>query len=390
MHPLLRLAFVGAFNCLISAALVFPSTNWAIGAERRPTVRAPSGGGHWSPRDAVQIPANGTPIVLEAGKGTLIRLARPASTVFIANSEIADVQVKSPQLVYVTAKSPGATVIYAVDASDNVLLNAPVRVEFALSQLRQSLQRLVPGSAISVDQVDTNLVLSGTVADAGQADKAKVLAAAVTGAVKGGQVVNRLSVATPNQVNLQVRIAEVDRNILKQIGVDWSRLGRTVSFHTVSNQGLTMPTNQLSVGMLSNVLATVDALSTEGFLTVLAEPNLTAVSGQTASFLAGGEFPYEVAQSSAGSAPVFTVEFKQFGVQLAFTPTIIDANHLNLRVRPEVSQLDFANAVTVSGSLVPALTVRRAETTIDLASGQSFALAGLLMHNTSQDISRVP
>jgi pilus assembly protein CpaC len=142
--------------------------------------------------------------------------------------------------------------------------------------------------------------------------------------------------------------------------------------------------------MLSNVLATVDALSTEGFLTVLAEPNLTAISGQTASFLAGGEFPYEVAQSSAGSAPVFTVEFKQFGVQLAFTPTIIDANHLNLRVRPEVSQLDFANAVTVSGSLVPALTVRRAETTIDLASGQSFALAGLLMHNTSQDISRVP
>lgn len=323
-------------------------------------------------------------------KGTLIRLARPASTVFIANSEIADVQVKSPQLVYVTAKSPGATVIYAVDASDNVLLNAPVRVEFALSQLRQSLQRLVPGSAISVDQVDTNLVLSGSVADAGQADKAKVLAAAVTGAVKGGQVVNRLSVATPNQVNLQVRIAEVDRNILKQIGIDWSRLGRTVSFNTVSNQGLTMPTNQLSVGMLSNVLATVDALSTEGFLTVLAEPNLTAVSGQTASFLAGGEFPYEVAQSSAGSAPVFTVEFKQFGVQLAFTPTIIDANHLNLRVRPEVSQLDFANAVTVSGSLVPALTVRRAETTIDLASGQSFALAGLLMHNTSQDISKVP
>ena len=302
MHPLLRLAFVGAFNCLISAALVLPSTNWAIGAERSPTIRAPSGGGHWSPRDAVQIPANGAPIVLEAGKGTLIRLARPASTVFIANSEIADVQVKSPQLVYVTAKSPGATVIYAVDASDNVLLNAPVRVEFALSQLRQSLQRLVPGSAISVDQVDTNLVLSGSVADAGQADKAKVLAAAVTGAVKGGQVVNRLSVATPNQVNLQVRIAEVDRNILKQIGIDWSRLGRTVSFNTVSNQGLTMPTNQLSVGMLSNVLATVDALSTEGFLTVLAEPNLTAVSGQTASFLAGGEFPYEVAQSwSAGS-----------------------------------------------------------------------------------------
>ncbi len=115
----------------------------------------------------------------------------------------------------------------------------------------------------------------------------------------------------------------------------------------------------------------------------MAEPNLTAVSGQTASFLAGGEFPYEVAQpGSVGNTAIFTIEFKQFGVQLAFTPTIIDANHLSLRVRPEVSQLDFANAVPLTGTLVPALTVRRAETTIDLASGQSFALAGLLMHNT--------
>ena len=116
---------------------------------------------------------------------------------------------------------------------------------------------------------------------------------------------------------------------------------------------------------------------------MLAEPNLTAVSGQTASFLAGGEFPYEVAQpGSVGNTAIFTVEFKQFGVQLAFTPTIIDANHLSLRVRPEVSQLDFANGVPLNGSIVPALTVRRAETTLELASGQSFALAGLLMHNT--------
>ncbi len=226
MQALLRLAFAGAFVWLISFALGSPGPTWAIGAERSSTVRSASGGGHWSPHEAVQIPANGTPIALETGKGTLIRLARPANTVFVANPEIADVQVKSPQLVYITAKSPGATVIYAVDASDNVLLNAPVRVDFALSQLRQSLRQLVPGSAISVDQVDANLVLSGSVADAGQADKAKVLATAVAGAVKGGQVVNRLSVATPNQVNLQVRIAEVDRNILKQIGVDWSRLVR--------------------------------------------------------------------------------------------------------------------------------------------------------------------
>lgn len=338
-----------------------------------------------------QIPANGKPIVLEVGKGTLIRLSRPASTVFVASPDIADVQIKSPQLIYVSAKAPGQTVIYAVDGGDTVLLNAPVRVDFDLSEFRQSLNRLVPGTDISVTQVDSSLVLSGAVADAGQAEKARVLAAAVAGAVKGGQVINRLSVETPNQVNLQVRFAEVDRNILKQIGIDWSRVGRTVSFSTINNQSLTVPTNQISVGMLSNVMATVDALATEGFLTVLAEPNLTAVSGQTGSFLAGGEFPYPVAQpGSVGNTAIITIQFQQFGVQLAFTPTIVDANHLSLRVRPEVSQLDFANAVTISGSLVPALTVRRAETTVDLASGQSFALAGLLMHDTSQDISKVP
>jgi pilus assembly protein CpaC len=340
---------------------------------------------------ATLIPANGRPIRLEVGKGTLIRLPRPASTVFVASPDIADVQVKSPTLVYVSAKAPGETVIYAVDVNDQVLLNAPVRVDLDLSQLRQSLRQLVPGAPISVTQVDSSLVLSGAVASAGQAEKIRTLAAAIGGAVKGEQVINRLTVATPNQVDLQVRFAEVNRSILKQIGVDWSRLGNNVSFNTVNNQGLTIPTNQISIGMLSHVMATIDALATEGFVTVLAEPNLTAVSGQTASFLAGGEFPYPAAQpGSVGNTAVITVQFQQFGVQLAFTPTIIDANHLSLRVRPEVSQLDFADAVTISGSLVPALTVDRAETSVDLASGQSFALAGLLMHNTSQDISKVP
>jgi pilus assembly protein CpaC len=382
MHPLPRLAFAGAVIWLGSTAL----------AAAQPAPAAPPAAGNpLSFAEARLIPATGRPIVLEVNKGTLVHLARPANTVFVADPDIADVQVKSPELVYIAAKSPGATVIYAVDANDNVLLNAPVRVVFDVSDLRQSLQAVVPGAAIAADTAGANLVLSGNVGDAGQAEKVQALAAAMVSGVKGGKVINRLSVATPNQVNLRVRIAEVDRTILKQIGIDWSRIGRTVSFSTVNNSGLTMPTNELRIGMLSNVLATVDALATEGFLTVLAEPNLTAVSGQTASFLAGGEFPYPVAQpGSVGNTAIITVEFKQFGVQLAFTPTIIDADHLSLRVRPEVSQLDFSNAVVISGSLVPALTERSAETTIDLASGQSFALAGLLMHDTTQNISKVP
>ena len=158
----------------------------------------------------------------------------------------------------------------------------------------------------------------------------------------------------------------------------------------------TSNTNFATIGIFpplsgNQAAAIIEALATEGFITILAEPNLTATSGQTASFLAGGEFPYEVAQlGSVGNTAVFTVEFKQFGVQLAFTPTVIDAGQLSLKVRPEVSQLDYANSVSLNGSPVPGLTVRRAETTVELASGQSFALAGLLQNNTQQNISKVP
>ena len=357
--------------------------------------------------EATLIPANGRPIALEVGGGTLIRLPRAANTVFVANPDIADVQVKSPTLVYVSAKSPGETVIYAVDANDQVLLNAAIRVAFDLSQLRQSLARLVPGNAISVSQINSNLVLSGTVASAGQAEKARTLVLAASDQVKGSKVnvINRLSVATPNQVNLQVRFAEVDRNILKQIGVDWSKVGSSPAIgNTVSGPAASLLTtnnptplvNYLTVGMFPSLFgqqlsATIEALATEGFLTILADPNLTAMSGQTASFLAGGEFPVPIAQSSAaGAAPTITIEFKQFGVQLAFTPTIIDADHLNLRVRPEVSQLSTQGEVNIDGFVIPALTVRRADTTVELASGQSFALAGLLQHTTTQDLSKVP
>ncbi len=414
MFPLPRFGFAAAMWLGLAAAALAagPQTPGATPATPQPAGSLPSSAADppsaadpSAAAGATLIPANGRPIRLEVGKGTLVRLPRPASTVFVASPDVADVQVKSPTLVYVSAKAPGETVIYAVDANDQVLLNAPVRVGLDLSPLRQSLRQLVPGAPISVTEVDSNLVLSGAVASAGQAEKVQTLATAIGGAVKGEKVINRLTVTTPNQVDLQVRIAEVNRNILKQIGVDWSKLGTsseigtTVSGPAVSlltTNNVTPAVNTITIGMLPSlfgqqVSAMVEALATEGFVTVLAEPNLTAVSGQTASFLAGGEFPYPVAQpGSVGNTAVITVQFQQFGVQLAFTPTIIDANHLSLRVRPEVSQLDFADAVTISGSVVPALTVDRAETTVDLASGQSFALAGLLMHNTSQDISKVP
>jgi pilus assembly protein CpaC len=347
---------------------------------------------------ATQIPANGGRIVLEVNKGTLVRLSGPAATVFVANPDIADVQVKSPTLVYISAKAPGETVIYAVDAADSVLLNAPILVEHDLSRLRSSLRQLAPGERVSADSVDGNLVLNGVVSDAGKANKVQALAASIASEVKGAQVINRMTVATPNQVNLQVRVAEVNVTKLNEIGVNWQKIGQSLSFLT--NNPVTVmgeATNFLTVGKVPGAQATISALEQEGFITNLAEPNLTAMSGQTASFLAGGEFPVPISGSSnvTSGFPTISVEFKSFGVSLAFTPTVIDANHLNLRVRPEVSALSTVGQVSVpltatATVTIPALTVRRAETSVELGSGESFALAGLLQHDTQQLVSKVP
>jgi len=285
-----------------------------------------------------------------------------------------------------------------------VLMNASILVEHDISRLRSSLQQLAPGEQVSAASVDGNLVLSGVVSDAGKADKVRALAASVAGEAKGSQVINRMTVATPNQVNLQVRIAEVDVNVLKDIGVNWQKALNTlnpfVSFQT--NNPVTIGAETVSTIHVGHVLgqaasATISALTQEGFITNLAEPNLTAMSGQTASFLAGGEFPVPINGSSAatGGFPTISVEFKSFGVSLAFTPTVIDAQHLNLRVRPEVSELTTTGEVSVpltatATVTIPALTVRRAETSVELASGESFALAGLLQHMSTQLVSKVP
>jgi len=384
---------------------------------------APAGAGAPAPSASIsQVPATGSPIVLEAGKGTLIRLSSPAATVFIANPDVADVQVKTPSLIYLSAKTPGETVVYAVDAQDNVLLHAPVRVEHDLSRVRDSLHELMPGENIGVKSVDNSLVLSGDVSTAGRAEKARQFAAAAANNIKEAQVVNQMSVETPNQVNLRVKIAEVNRTALKALGFNWGTppagceltgtaaiggvpCGLISNFLTTNNpttnQAISVQnTIQYGIpvpGTGSRIQVVLDALAQENLITTLAEPNLTATSGQTASFLAGGEFPVPVAGNAAsnGGTPTITIDFKTFGVALDFTPTIIDANHLSLKVRPEVSQLTTTGAVSVPLSAtatvtIPALTVRRAETTVELASGESFALAGLLQNTTEEDVSKIP
>jgi len=345
-----------------------------------------------------QVRANGPPIVLEAGKGTLIRLSNDANTVFIANPDVADVTIKTPKLVYLIAKAPGETVLYAVDSEDRVLLNSPVRVGHDLSRLRQSLAAITPGENVTVSSVDNAVVLNGTVSTAGQAAKVSRLANLIAKESPKGTVSNRMAVATPNQVNIRVKIAEVNRSVLKSLGVNWNKIGGQHIFFDTANPtavGATFPTSRLGVafGAASWLTqATVDALAQEGLVTILAEPNLTATNGQPASFLAGGEFPVPVASTSAvvGGPPVITVVFKKFGVELNVVPTIIDPEHLSLKIRSEISALSTEGAVRTADITIPALTKRSAETTVELGSGQSYALAGLLQNSDQQDVSKVP
>lgn len=337
----------------------------------------------------------GQGIFLDANKGTVVRLNRPAVTVFVADPDVCDIQVKSPRLIYLMGKRPGQTTLYAVDANEQVIATLPVTVSHNLSRLSTAVRSLYPNLDINLMSVEGALVLEGVVADAVEAENIRDFAAAIVG--KEGRVINRLGVSGPTQVNLRVRVAEISREVEKQLGINWRVLfeGGGVDFlFSAVNPFAGILADQLGLGGSTggfNINALLDLLDQQGLITLLAQPNLTALSGETASFLAGGEFPILVPQ---GDGQV-TIEFKKFGVSLAFTPTIIQGERINLHVRPEVSRLSNEGAVDLPIGFtqtirVPALQTRRAETTVELASGQSFAIAGLLSNDSVHDVRKFP
>jgi len=337
------------------------------------------------------VTGSGEALDLEVSKGRLVRLDKPAATVFVADPEIANIQVKSPSLIYLLAKKPGQTTLFAVDNKERVLANIDVTVTHNLGRLRRVLDELHPGSNVKVSSINGTLVLDGTVPSATAAEDMRRLVVSFVGDEK--DIINRLGVSAPNQVNLRVRIAEVTRGVDKQLGFNWSILGALGGFSMAL-----ATTNSFAGSVTQHTLTTansaggwdfnsvIDALEQEGLVSVLAEPNLTALSGETASFLAGGEFPILVPDSDGR----VTIEFKKFGVSLAFTPTLLGEERINMHVRPEVSALSTTNSVTLSSYVIPSLTTRRAETTVELGSGQSFAIAGLLQNNVTHDISKFP
>lgn len=357
------------------------------------------GGGH-----AAQVVApTGAPLNLEVSKGRLVHLDHPAASVFVADPEIADIQVKSPSLVYVFGKSAGETTLYAVGENDQLLLSSAVVVRHNLAKLQQALKTLVPGTAVNVSTVDDQLVLEGTVYSAADGEDIRRIAARFVPAE--AQLINKMKVSAPNQVNIRVRIAEMSRETIKEFGFNWDALFQPGNFKFGLAQGISTLTGTGAFNTRTSVTTNttlnnvfggfskgkadlnvlIDALDNHGLVTILAEPNLSALSGEPASFLAGGEFPVPVPQSNSS----ITIEFKKFGVGLNFVATIL-GDRVSLRVQPEVSQLSTAGSIIISNIQVPSLTTRRADTTVELASGQSIAIAGLLQNNVTQDINKFP
>jgi pilus assembly protein CpaC len=345
---------------------------------------------------------------LSSGAGTLVRLSGPMTDVFIADDKVADVQVRSSTQLYIFGKARGETTVYATGKNGRVVYAANVRVGNNIGSVEEMLHLAMPEAAIQATPMNNLVLLTGTVGSPTDVEEAQRLVQAYVG--EGTQVLSRLRAATPLQVNLKVRIAEVNRSLLKQVGVNLLSRDLSNGFQFGIGQGnpgtfgtpAAGDTPAVSKGFNVNpigttfgaagrlfgvdLLGSLDLAETDGLVTTLAEPNLTALSGETASFLAGGEFPVPISQS-LGS---ISVEYKQYGVGLAFTPIVLADGRISMRVRPEVSELSAEGSIKLNGFDVPALVTRRAETTVELGSGQSFMLAGLIRNNATNNINKAP
>ena len=342
------------------------------------------------------------PLIIDIDQAQLIQLPEPATTVFVANPDIADVQVPSTSRFVVFGKKAGTTTIYAM-AGDGRVTSYTVTVRHPVNDITTALREQVPGAQVSVQSQPGGITISGSVASPRDAQKIRAVAQDFLGTKEN--INFNVAVAGSAQVNLRVRVAEVSRTTGKQFGFNWSALynngtiaiGLLTGRPPVSGFGNFLPSPSTpppysfgfggkSGGGSVNISSIIDALESEGLITILAEPNLTASSGETANFLAGGEFPIPIAQSNN----TISIDFKKFGVSVDFTPTVFDANRMSIKVRSEVSQLSDAGAIVLDTVKIPGIAVRRAETTVDLSSGQSFAIAGLFQNNVSSQIQQFP
>jgi pilus assembly protein CpaC len=330
-------------------------------------------------------------IPLGIGKSVAIDLPADIKDVLVADPKIANAVIRSSRRVYMIGVKVGQTNIFFFDAAGQQIAGFDIAVTRDLNGLRAALKQTMPDADIRIEGIGDSVMLSGSAASAAESQQAYDLASRLAGG--DAKVVNGITVRGRDQVMLKVTVAEVQRDVIKQLGIDLSGSfnygAAVVNFNNTNPFSATgQPLNASSVaGSFKNVTATLRAMERAGVIRTLAEPNLSAISGETASFLAGGEFPY-VKGVDQTTGP--QIDFKKFGVSLIFTPVVLSEGLISLKVLTEVSELSSEGALSQNGFSIPSLKVRRAETTLEVPSGGSIAMAGMIKEQTRQAINGLP
>jgi pilus assembly protein CpaC len=345
---------------------------------------------------------------LGIGKSVVIDLPRDVKDVLVADPKIANAVIRSPQRAYIIGAGVGQTNVVFFDADGQQIAGYDIAVKRDLNGVRAALKQMLPGAGVQVDGVGEGVMLTGSVATPVEAQQAADVAARLVGGAD--KVVNSIVVRGRDQVMLKVSVAEVRRDIIKQLGIDLSATMNygtaVVNFNNVTpftaNNGPLVPGNGLSTSALTkglpSVTATLRAMESAGVVHTLAEPNLTAISGESATFISGGEFPIptgvtcQTTTAGAIGQCVQTVSFKKFGISLNFTPVVLTEGRISLRVMTEVSEVSQENALQggAGGTTIPSIKTRRAETTLEIPSGGSIAMAGLIQEQTKQAVNGLP
>ena len=361
---------------------------------------------------------------LDLHKASLVSFPAPAATIFVAEPSVATYQLVTPRKVLIMGRGLGLTTFMALDEQGNAIYKTDIVVGYDLTRMKSTIRSVYPSLNIKLSPTADGVIVSGdvpspavaadiiTIVDsfvknaggssvggkAGSSSSSSDTTGPGTGTgtlgSRTGNVINRLNVLMPNQVIIRVRFAEVSRNVSEKLGINWfwarAHKGGSHPFAIgLATNAVTSSTPTLfghTFSVVPDFSAMIDALAAQSLVSILAEPNLSVVSGETASFLAGGQ----IAIPQSNGLGTTSVTWKDYGVKLDVAPTVLSENRMSLRIRPEVSQLSAANGTTTDGYSVPGLITRKAETTIELADGQSFVIGGLLQNNLSNDVNKIP
>lgn len=344
------------------------------------------------------------PVNLGVSKSVVIDLPRDIKDVLVADPKIANAVVRSSRRAFIIGNAVGQTNVFFFDNDGKQIAGFDIAVTHDMDGIRQAIRQVLPDADITVNGVGDNVILSGSASSPQEAQQASDVASGLVDKV--GKIINAIVVRGRDEVMLKVTVAEVDRSVVKQLGINLSgSFGYGTSVINFNNSaanpsvasGYTpplfpingTPSNTITAGT-NHVTATLQAMEQAGVVRALAEPTLTAISGESAHFLAGGEFPYPSVTSCTTTPCPPTIQFQNFGVSLTFTPVVLSEGRISLNMMTEVSELDSQNTVTVAGTTVPGLSVRRADTTVEIPSGGSLAIAGLIQNETKQDITGLP